>query len=62
MKVVKNDNKGHKRQKLQARDTYILGEVKQWMSLVGKTNDLVWLAIQRSAYSTGLDIRPVIEI
>ena len=65
MKVVKNDNEKHKRLKgkrFQARHTYILGEVEQWMSLVGETDDLVWLAIQCSAYSTGLDIRPVVEI
>ena len=40
----------------------ILGEVEKRMILVGKTGDLIWLAIQRSAHSAALDVSSVVKI
>lgn len=40
----------------------ILGEVEKRMVVVGKTNDLIWLAIQRSAHSATLDVSSVVKI
>ena len=40
----------------------ILGEVEKRMILVGKTGDLIWLAIQSSAHSAALDVSSVVKI
>jgi len=40
----------------------ILGEVEKRVILVGETNDLIWLAIQRSAHSAALDVSSVVKI
>jgi len=43
-------------------DLTILSKVKEWMALVGKTNDLIWLTVQRSALGAALDVSSVVEI